>query len=164
MNTTRSILLAGTLALSFIGLNSCNGKPENTTVTNDTDSTAVVQENTVPTITVSSQPFMFEAEKEWEQTSDKGVTRQIMGYNDNIMMVKVKFEKGACGAAHEHPHTQVTYVASGKFEFTVGNETKTVSAGDAIYMEPNIHHGCKCLEAGMLIDCFSPMRDTFLKK
>ena len=78
---------------------------------------------------------MFENQTEWEQTSDKGVTRQIMGYNGQVMMVKVKFEKGAVGAAHTHYHTQVTYVASGKFEFTINGETKVVSAGDALYME-----------------------------
>lgn len=163
MKTTRFLLAAGTFALSFFSLNSCTGKADNA-ATDNIDSTAIVQENVQPTITVSSQPFMFETETEWEQTTDQGVTRQIMGYNDDIMMVKVKFEKGACGAAHEHPHTQVTFVASGKFEFTIGGETKTVSAGDALYMEPNVNHGCKCIEAGMLIDCFSPMRDTFLKK
>lgn len=111
-----------------------------------------------------SEKFMFEAQTPWEQTSDKGVVRQIMGYNGTMMMVKVKFEKGAEGAAHAHYHTQVTYVASGKFEFTIGGETKVVSAGDALYMEPDVKHGCKCLEAGVLIDCFSPMRETFLAK
>ena len=112
----------------------------------------------------SSKPFMYEADTPWEQTSDKGVVRQVMGYNGTIMMVKVKFETGAEGAPHSHYHTQVTYVASGKFEFTVGGETKVVEAGDALYMEPDVVHGCKCLEAGILIDCFSPMRETFLAK
>jgi quercetin dioxygenase-like cupin family protein len=55
-------------------------------------------------------------------------------------------------------------VASGKFEFTINGETKIVEAGDGVYMEPDVLHGCKCLEAGILIDCFSPMRQDFLKK
>ena len=55
-------------------------------------------------------------------------------------------------------------VTSGKFEFTVGGKTQVVSAGDGIYIEPDVLHGCKCLEAGLLIDCFSPMRADFLKK
>lgn len=42
------------------------------------------------------------------------------------MLVKVKFEKGAIGTPHKHYHTQTTYVASGKFEFTVGGEKKIV--------------------------------------
>lgn len=83
----------------------------------------------------------------------RSVTRQIMGYDGQVMLVKVKFEKGAIGTPHTHYHTQTTYVASGKFEFTVGNEKKTVKAGDGIYIEPDILHGCVCLEPGVLIDC-----------
>lgn len=111
----------------------------------------------------SSNVFLYEKDIPWEP-AEKGVTRQILGYNGQIMMVKVKFEKGAIGSAHTHYHTQVTYVASGKFEFTVNGEKKVVNAGDGIYMEPDVLHGCVCLEAGVLIDCFSPMRETFLKK
>ena len=110
-----------------------------------------------------SATFIFEKDKKWEPAG-KGVTRQIMGYDGQVMIVKVKFEKGAVGTPHTHFHTQTTYVASGKFEFTVGKEKKIVKAGDGIYMEPDILHGCVCLEPGVLIDCFSPMRADFLKK
>ena len=78
------------------------------------------------------------------------------------MMVKVSFKKGQAGAMHSHPHSQVTYVASGKFSFTVGGVTKTVEAGDALFKQPGLEHGCVCLEDGILIDCFNPMRETFL--
>lgn len=105
--------------------------------------------------------FIFAAETPWVDAGG-GAERQVLGYNDNIMMVKVKFEKGDVGAMHSHPHSQVTYVASGKFEFTIGGVTKIVSAGDALYKQPNIEHGCVCLEDGILIDCFNPMRDNFI--
>lgn len=109
-----------------------------------------------------SATFISEKEKVWEPAGE-GVTRQIMGYDGQVMLVKVKFEKGAVGTPHRHYHTQTTYVASGKFEFTVGNEKKIVEAGDGIYMEPDVLHGCICLEPGVLIDCFAPMRADFLK-
>lgn len=110
-----------------------------------------------------SNVFMYENNMKWEPAGE-GVTRQITGYNEDIMMVKVKFEKGGIGTIHTHKHTQVTYVVSGTFKFTIGDEKKVVKAGDALYMEPNVEHGCVCLEAGLLIDCFSPYRDDFLKK
>ena len=47
------------------------------------------------------------------EPAGKGVTRQVMGYDGQVMMVKVKFEKGAVGTLHTHYHTQTTYVASG---------------------------------------------------
>ena len=110
-----------------------------------------------------SLAFMFDSESEWEATGDKGVVRKILGYNGQVMMVKIKFDKDAVGATRRHYHTQVTYVVSGKFEFTINGEKKVVSGGDALYMEPDVEHGCKCLEPGMLIDCFTPMRESFLK-
>ena len=108
-----------------------------------------------------SNNFQFEAEMLWESAGE-GIVRQIMGYNDNLMMVKVKFETGAIGTPHTHPHTQTTYVASGVFEFTTDGETKIVRPGDGVYRKPGILHGCICLEAGVLIDTFSPMREDFL--
>ncbi|TCP94675.1 cupin domain [Cricetibacter osteomyelitidis] len=93
-----------------------------------------------------------------------GVKRRILAYSDNIMSVEVHFEKGAIGALHSHPHEQLTYVLSGRFEFTIGDETKVVNAGDVLYKCPNIIHGCVCLEPGVLLDTFTPMREDFIRK
>jgi len=93
---------------------------------------------------------------------DDGVTRQMLGFNDQIMMVKVWFEEGAQGYIHRHFHSQVTYVESGEFDVTVGSETKTLVGGDCFFMEPNIDHGAVCKKAGVLIDVFSPLREDFL--
>lgn len=82
-------------------------------------------------MTNHSKVFMYEKDMEWEPAG-QGATRQIVGYNEDIMMVKVKFEKGGVGTTHTHKHTQVTYVVSGAFEFTIGDEKKVVKAGDAI--------------------------------
>lgn len=108
-----------------------------------------------------SARFQFEDRIVW-QYPDKGVSRQVMAYNDTIMMVKVKFETGATGTPHTHPHSQATYVVSGVFEFTTDGETRTVRTGDGVYVRPNTPHGCKCIESGLLIDTFSPMRADFL--
>jgi quercetin dioxygenase-like cupin family protein len=115
------------------------------------------------TMKTRSETFLYENRIPWEPAGE-GAVRQIMGYDGQAMLVKVKFEKGAVGATHTHYHTQTTYVASGTFEFTVGEEKMTVKAGDGIYIEPDAPHGCVCLEAGVLIDCFSPMRADFLKR
>ena len=91
-----------------------------------------------------------------------GVKRKILAYGDGLMHVEVHFEEGAVGAMHSHPHAQTTYVISGEFEFTIGNETKTVKAGDTMYDAPNIVHGCRCIKKGVLLDTFSPIREDFL--
>lgn len=106
--------------------------------------------------------FIFENETDW-LTVGEGVRRQILGFDEQMMMVKVEFRENAIGYVHSHEHRQCTYVANGVFEFRVGEETKILKAGDALYMEPNVSHGVKCMEAGVLIDTFSPMREDFLK-
>lgn len=109
-----------------------------------------------------SSEFQFEQEVQWEDLGN-GIRRQVFGYDDKIMLVKAKFEQGAVGALHEHHHSQVTYVDSGAFEMTIGNEKKIIRKGDGYYVPPHVLHGCVCLEAGMLIDAFSPLREDLLK-
>jgi len=110
-----------------------------------------------------SKAFQLEKDLQWED-AEPGVKRQIMGYDGQLMVVKVKFEKGAVGKAHSHYHTQATYIASGKFEVTIGGEKKVLSKGDGYYVAPDVVHGAVCLEEGVLIDTFSPMRAEFLGK
>ncbi|SMD32472.1 Cupin domain-containing protein [Reichenbachiella faecimaris] len=109
----------------------------------------------------NSDKYIIASEIEWEELGG-GVSRKILGYDNQIMMVQVKFEKGALGSPHHHFHTQATYCASGKFEFTVGGEKREVTGGDGIYIEPNVLHSAVCLEAGILIDVFSPIREDFM--
>lgn len=112
---------------------------------------------------MKSAKFIVEKEIAWEPAGE-GVTRQIMGYDGQLMQVKVLFEKGAVGYAHQHFHSQSTVVASGKFEVTIGDQSMILVQGDGFYVEPNVVHGVKCLEAGILIDGFSPARLDFIQK
>lgn len=125
---------------------------------------SAITENAEKMEKTRSKTFVCENETKWETIGD-GITRQILGYDGHIMMVKIKAEKaGPVGVEHAHYHPQVTYVSSGKFEFTIGNEKKVVTAGDGMYMEPDVRHSCICIEPGVIVDCFSPMREDFLKK
>ncbi|MEO8111142.1 MAG: cupin domain-containing protein [Ginsengibacter sp.] len=110
---------------------------------------------------LQSDIFQIENEIEWEDKGN-GIQRQVFGYDDKIMLVKVKFEKGAIGELHKHYHTQVTYVESGVFQMLIGDEKKIIKKGDGYYVPPNEMHGVICLEAGMLIDVFTPLREDFL--
>ena len=69
------------------------------------------------------------------QSGGPGVTRRILAYTDGLMCVENTFETGAQGALHSHPHTQITYVVSGAFAFTIDGETRTVRAGDTMLKE-----------------------------
>jgi len=93
----------------------------------------------------------------------QGVTRKILAYTDELMIVENTFEKGAVGSLHSHPHTQITYVLEGEFEFNINGTRKIVKKGDSMLKKDGIEHGCVCLEAGKLLDVFTPMRKDFVE-
>jgi len=109
----------------------------------------------------TSDNFIFGENVEWVKINDS-MRRQILGFDEQMMLVKIEFKTGGIGYAHQHIHRQCTYVVSGIFEFQVGEITKIVNSGDGLYMEPNLIHGVKCIEGGVLIDTFSPIREDFL--
>jgi quercetin dioxygenase-like cupin family protein len=112
--------------------------------------------------TETTKVFIENKEIPWEQMGE-AVKRKIMSYDDNLMVVKVEFDKGGVGTLHQHYHSQITHIESGVFEVEIGEEKKVLSAGDGFYIPPNTMHGAVCLEAGVLIDVFSPMREDFIK-
>lgn len=91
-----------------------------------------------------------------------GVTRKVLAHNENLMLCYLHFDKGAVGAVHHHPHTQISYVVSGAFEFEIDGVKKIVRAGDSLYKQSEVLHGCVCLEEGVLLDIFTPERKDFL--
>jgi quercetin dioxygenase-like cupin family protein len=110
---------------------------------------------------VNVQPFITDESMEWKQV-EPGIRRKIMTYDEQMMLVKVSFEKGAVGALHHHYHAQVTYVSRGSFEVEIDKKKSILKAGDVFHVTPNLIHGVVCLEAGELIDVFNPYREDFV--
>lgn len=94
--------------------------------------------------------------------TDPGVTRQVLAQSPELMVVAFRFENGAEGRLHDHPHIQATYVESGRFRFHIAGEDHLLNPGDSLVIPSSARHGCVCLEAGTLIDAFTPRRDDFL--
>lgn len=105
--------------------------------------------------------YVSASEIPWEQAGD-GVQRKILGYDRELMLVRVRFVKGAVGYVHKHPHRQVTYIESGLFDVRMGEENRTQGAGDCYFVPPDVEHGVVALEGGVLIDVFAPAREDFL--
>ena len=53
---------------------------------------------------------------------------------------------------------------SGVFDFTIGSRTERLNVGDGAYIPPDTEHGAVCVEAGALLDVFSPVREDFLEE
>jgi quercetin dioxygenase-like cupin family protein len=111
---------------------------------------------------VKPEPFSRAADVPIEAT-DPGVTRQVLAHDEHLMLVRVFFEQGARGYLHDHPHRQISYVEKGRFEATVDGRTAVLAPGDTFLASPGAKHGVVALEAGSLIDVFTPRRDDFLR-
>ena len=97
------------------------------------------------------------------ESGGEGVTKRVLAYSDDVMVVENTFDTGAVGKLHHHPHTQITYVKSGRFLFTIDGEQHEVTEGDTLLKTNGVEHGCVCLKAGVLIDVFAPYREDFVK-
>jgi len=111
---------------------------------------------------MSTQKSNFYLLPHISQPIDGHSSRSLLGHDETLMMLTMDFATGAIGAMHQHMHTQATYVLKGSFEFTIGAEKKIIRQGEACFMPSNILHGCVCLEAGQLLDVFTPERKDFL--
>ncbi len=108
-----------------------------------------------------AKPFTIADEIEWE-TVGEGIERKVLGYDEQLMMVCVRFEKGSIGALHHHSHRQISYVESGSFEVTIDEKKAILKKGDCFFVLPDLVHGVVALEKGILVDIFSPWREDFL--
>ncbi len=93
-----------------------------------------------------------------------GIDSRILGRGGRMMVVENRFEQGVVVPDHEHEHEQCGYVVSGIFEFNIGGEKRTLRAGEGFYVPPRVSHGCSVVEAGIVLDIFSPQREDFLEK
>ena len=105
--------------------------------------------------------FVRTEDHAWEGVGD-GVKRKILCYDSGLMMVHVRFAKGAIGSVHAHPHRQVTFVEQGSFEVQIAKVKTILRKGDSFIVPPDVEHGVVALEDGDLVDVFTPAREDFL--
>ena len=48
-----------------------------------------------------------------------------------------------------------------RFEIEIDGVKQILKAGDVFHVPSNVIHGAVCLEKGVLVDVFSPMREDF---
>lgn len=97
-----------------------------------------------------------------KQLGDK-TSRKVLAKGGAMMMAEVNFKKGGIGEPHSHDkNEQVSYIVSGSFRATIGDETKILKKGDSYYVPLNVMHGVVALEDSVILDIFTPMREDFL--
>lgn len=90
-----------------------------------------------------------------------GAIRGHYAHGEKLTVGEVHLAPDTLLPMHNHPHEQVTYVLSGRFEFTIGDETRELSAGMAALIPGGVTHGGKTFTECRIIDVFSPVREDY---
>ena len=91
-----------------------------------------------------------------------GITYKVMTTGETTSMFIFRIPKGATIPPHSHPHEQTGLMISGKMNFTIAGETRTVEKGDSWAIPGNIEHDVVSLEDSVVIEVFSPIREDYL--
>lgn len=91
----------------------------------------------------------------------EGTRRKVLVYEPQLLLMRNHFDAGVASALHSHPHVQASYILSGRFEITIGETTETLTAGDSFLIPADAPHSATCLEAGDIIETFTPIREDF---
>jgi quercetin dioxygenase-like cupin family protein len=95
-----------------------------------------------------------------EKISDK-ITRKVMSGKQG-MLVWWRMKAGAHAAAHTHPHEQIVYMISGQMDFRIGDEKRSMRAGDVAVIPGGVEHEGFFPEDTEVVDFFAPPREDFL--
>ena len=95
-------------------------------------------------------------------TIDEKSYRKVIAHDEEMMACHIYFKTGAIGKKHSHENTQICYIIKGRFEFDLNGDTRVLSSGDSVYIPSGQEHGLVCLEAGEVLDIFTPERKDFL--
>ena len=81
---------------------------------------------------------------------------------EKMMLSVVDLEPGAVVEEHAHPHEQVGMLLEGKVLFSIGDERKTLQAGDLWRIPGGVKHKVVVLDQpARAIDIFYPVRDEY---
>ena len=106
-------------------------------------------------------PF-FDLDKQPSRTIFPGVVITT-AWGESLMMSFVRFVfAGAAVPTHHHPHEQMGMGLEGEFELTIGDETRTIRAGDSYCIPSNVPHSARSLNGpARVLDIFHPIRQDY---
>lgn len=90
---------------------------------------------------------------------DAAVTRRVLAERPALMGVEFAFGPGARGLPPSHPQS---YVASGRFAFTVAGKAREIGPGDGLGIAGGAAPSCDVIEPGAPLDAIPRRRDDFL--
>ncbi len=83
-------------------------------------------------------------------------------WGEHMLLAKVDVPAHGVVPPHSHPHEQLGMVLAGELTFTVGEETRTLAAGDVYVIPGGVEHSAVAGdEPAQALDVFSPVREEY---
>jgi quercetin dioxygenase-like cupin family protein len=95
-----------------------------------------------------------------ERVTDK-ISRRVLSGKQG-MMVWWTIKAGAHAAPHKHDHEQIVWVLKGRMDFRIGDERRSMVAGDVAVIPGGVEHEGTFPEDTEVVDMFAPPREDFL--
>ena len=95
-----------------------------------------------------------------ERVTDK-ISRRVLAGKQG-MLVWWSMQAGARAAAHKHPHEQIVWMLKGRMDFRIGEERRSMTAGDVAVVPSGVEHEGFFPEDTEVVDVFAPPREDFL--
>lgn len=107
-------------------------------------------------------PYFIGADEGRPQEVFPGVTIRTTA-GTGMMLSVVHLEAGAVVPEHAHPHEQMGLLISGRLEFTIGGQTRTLGPGDRWSIPGGVPHRVVAVGGPALaLDVFHPIREDYL--
>jgi quercetin dioxygenase-like cupin family protein len=91
-----------------------------------------------------------------------GVDFVVLAIGKDTMVAKMLYKATDFVPFHKHPNEQSGYIISGKYKLRFGGADYTLTEGDTYSILANEEHSIEIIEAGEVIDVFSPIRQDYL--
>ena len=92
---------------------------------------------------------------------EEGLTRQVLAWNNRMMLVHHRMQAEWIGAKHSHSHEQLVYIIRGRLRVTVGENAFEVGAGGSFIVPGEVEHQASALEPSEVLDVFTPFREEY---
>jgi quercetin dioxygenase-like cupin family protein len=98
-----------------------------------------------------------------QMRSFKGVDFVLLAVGEKSMVTKMLYKPGNFVPFHSHANEQSGYVISGRYRLHMKEcESAELNAGDTYSILPNVEHSMEIIEAGEVVDVFTPPRQDYL--
>jgi quercetin dioxygenase-like cupin family protein len=95
-------------------------------------------------------------------TPEPGLTRHMLAYDPQLMLVRNVMVSGWVGAQHSHPHSQAIYILSGHIRLALDGKVLNLYAGDTVVIDGGMDHQATAIADSEVLDVFTPHREDFL--